>query len=199
MGRATDQIVEANASVVSNNFEQTMQQISIADSSRLVMLSGDITESATNQVILQLMHLANINTNPINLVISTYGGSVDEMFSLYDVIKFLPCPVYTIGLGKVMSAGVLLLASGVKGHRSIGASGRIMIHSVSGGTVGNIFDMMNEIKEQKRMNDLLMSSLEVETKMKKTQIQKLMESKSDNYVTPKEAIKLGIVDKIVGQ
>jgi ATP-dependent protease ClpP protease subunit len=71
--------------------------------------------------------------------------------------------------------------------------------SILEGIVGNIFDMMNEIKEQKRMNDLLMSSLEVETKMKKIQIQKLMESKSDNYVTPKEAIKLGIVDKIVGQ
>ena len=121
--------------------------IHAGDVTRLVVLHGDVNESSISLVVAQLLHLASINHNPIHLVISTYGGSVDEMFTLYDTIKFLPCPVHTIALGKVMSAGVLLLASGTKGHRMIGKSARIMIHPVSGGVMGNVFEVLNDTKE----------------------------------------------------
>lgn len=176
--------------------EQFMIQNS--DASRIVVLHGDVTEFSISGAIVQLLHLANQNHRPIHLVISTYGGSVDEMFSLYDTIKFLPCAVHTIALGKVMSAGVLLLASGVKGKRMVGQSARIMIHPVSGESSGNVFEMINESKEAKRLHDLMVSTLVRETNMTPDQIEKIMKSGHDYYVTPKEAIQMGIVDKIVG-
>lgn len=165
---------------------------------RLVVLHGEVNEHSISNVIVQLLHLANQNHRPIHLVISTYGGSVDEMFSLYDTIKFLPCPVYTIALGKVMSAGVLLLASGVKGKRMIGNSARIMIHPISGGLIGNVFEAMNEMKEFERLQDLMVSALINETSMKKDEIDSLMKAGHDFFLTPEQAIKLGIVDKIIG-
>lgn len=165
---------------------------------RLVILHGEVNEHSISNVIVQLLHLANQNHKPIHLVISTYGGSVDEMFSLYDTIKFLPCPVHTIALGKVMSAGVLLLASGVKGKRMIGGSARIMIHPVSGGVLGNVFEAMNEMKEFERLQDLMVSALIKETKMKKEEIDKLMKAGHDFFLTPERAIQVGIVDKIIG-
>lgn len=165
---------------------------------RLVVLHGEVNEHSISNVIVQLLHLANQNHKPIHLVISTYGGSVDEMFSLYDTIKFLPCPVHTIALGKVMSAGVLLLASGVKGKRMIGGSARIMIHPVSGGVLGNVFEAMNEMKEFERLQDLMVSALIKETKMKKEEIDKLMKAGHDFFLTPERAIQVGIVDKIIG-
>jgi ATP-dependent Clp protease protease subunit len=165
---------------------------------RLVVLHGEVNEHSISSVIVQLLHLANQNHRPIHLVISTYGGSVDEMFSLYDTIKFLPCPVHTIALGKVMSAGVLLLASGVKGKRMIGRSARIMIHPISGGVLGNVFEAMNEMKEFERLQDLMVSALMSETTMKKEEIDKLMKAGHDFFVTPEQAIKMGIVDKIIG-
>jgi ATP-dependent Clp protease protease subunit len=149
-------------------------------------------------VIVQLLQLANQNHKPIHLVISTYGGSVDEMFSLYDTIKFLPCPVHTIALGKVMSAGVLLLASGVKGKRLIGRSARIMIHPVSGGLYGNVFEALNEVKEHERLQTLMSDALMKETKMSKVEIDKLMKAGHDCYLTPEEAIRMGIVDGYIG-
>jgi ATP-dependent Clp protease protease subunit len=167
-------------------------------STRIVILHGDVNEHSISNVIIQLLHLATINHDPINLIVSTYGGSVDEMFSLYDTIKFLPCEVHTVALGKVMSAGVLLLASGVKGKRMIGQSARIMIHPVSGGAYGNIFEMMNEGKEHKRLYDLMIEALIKETNLKKSEISKMMESGHDYYLTPEDAIKFGIVDKIIG-
>ena len=165
---------------------------------RLVVLHGEVNEHSISNVIVQLLHLANQNHKPIHLVISTYGGSVDEMFSLYDTIKFVPCPVHTIALGKVMSAGVLLLASGVKGKRMIGGSARIMIHPVSGGVLGNVFEAMNEMKEFERLQNLMVSALIKETKMKKEEIDKLMKAGHDFFLTPEQAIQMGIVDKIIG-
>jgi ATP-dependent Clp protease protease subunit len=168
------------------------------DNSRIVVLHGDVNEHTISAIIAQLLHLANLSRKPIHLVVSTYGGSVDEMFSLYDTIKFLPCPVHTIALGKVMSAGVLLLAAGEKGKRLIGRSARIMMHPVSGGMYGNVFEVLHESKEHRRLHDLMVDALERETRMKRADIQKIMKAGHDFYITADEAIKLGIVDRIVG-
>lgn len=181
--------------------DMLMQSIMVqqSDNVRIVVLHGDVNEHTISHVIVQLLQLANQNHKPIHLVISTYGGSVDEMFSLYDTIKFLPCPVHTIALGKVMSAGVLLLASGVKGKRLIGRSARIMIHPVSGGLYGNVFEALNEVKEHQRLQELMADALQRETKMTRDDIDKFMKAGHDCYITPEEAIRLGIVDGYVGE
>lgn len=170
-----------------------------SDSSRIIMMHGDVTEASVAQVIAHLLHLASVSNRPINLVISTYGGSVDEMFSLYDTIKFLPCPVHTIALGKVMSAGVLLLATGQKGRRLIGKNARIMIHPMSGICHGNVFDIANEKEEMDRMQELMVECLSTETGMSKRAINKIMKKGQDHFLTPAQAMKLGIVDSIVGE
>lgn len=185
---------------VSSPEEMLMQSLVVqqGDQARIVVLHGEVNELTISSVIVQLLQLANENHKPIHLVISTYGGSVDEMFSLYDTIKFLPCPVHTIALGKVMSAGVLLLASGVKGCRMIGKSARIMIHPISGGLFGNVFEAMNEVKEHQRLQTLMVDALRKETKMSKIQIEKIMKAGHDYFLTPEQAVQMGIVDKIVG-
>lgn len=167
---------------------------------RIVYLSGDVNEHSISHVVTQLVSLANFDSvSPIQLIVSTYGGSVDEMFSLYDTLKFLPCPVNTIGLGKIMSAGVLLLASGTKGKRAIGANARVMIHPVSSGAGGTIFDMINDVAEVKRQQEHMCEKLVAETGMTKDKLESIMRRGHDVYLTPKEAVELGIVDKIIGE
>ena len=201
MGRPVNNSKVTNKISKSNQLEEVIyaQAAASGPDARLVVLHGEVNESSICNVIVQMLQLANQNHKPIHLVISTYGGSVDEMFSLYDTIKFLPCPVHTIALGKVMSAGVLLLASGVKGKRMIGRSARIMIHPISGGVIGNVFEAMNEMKEFTRLQDLMTSALQSETTMKKEEIDELMKSGHDCFITPEQAIKMGIVDKIIGE
>lgn len=204
MGRKThkqiDTLAKNERSHVTNNIDyDNIVSINHPDNSRVVVLHGDVNEHMISNVIMQLLHLANINHKPIQLIISTYGGSVDELFCLYDVIKFLPCPVHTIALGKVMSAGILLLASGEKGNRLIGNSTRIMLHPVSGGTHGNVFEVINESKEQQRLHNQMVTLLERESKMKRSDIEKIMKSGHDCYFSADDAIKFGIVDKIIGK
>ena len=201
MGRSTSDL-KASATTKSPSAspeDMLMQSLIVQhDNVRIVVLHGDVNEHTISHVIVQLLQLANQNHKPIHLVISTYGGSVDEMFSLYDTIKFLPCPVHTIALGKVMSAGVLLLASGVKGKRLIGRSARIMIHPISGGVYGNVFEAMNEVKEHERLQKLMADALLKETRMTVEEIDKIMKAGHDCYLTPEEAIKMGIVDGFIG-
>ena len=55
---------------------------------------------------------------PVEFYINTYGGSADDMFAMYDVMQQVmeETEIHTIGVGKVMSAGTLLLAAGTKGQ-----------------------------------------------------------------------------------
>ena len=97
-----------------------------------------------------------------------------------------------------MSAGVLLLATGAKGKRMIGRTARVMIHPISGGVGGNVFEVINESKEHKRMQDQMVDAIVRETKGSKSEIEKIMKSGHDFYLLPDQAVKLGIVDKIIG-
>jgi ATP-dependent Clp protease protease subunit len=174
MGRST--IINASATAGYGD-EGSMLQLS----ERIVYLAGEVNEMSIAHVTATLIALANQDkTSPIKLIVSTYGGSVDEMFSLYDVMKYVPCPVHTIAIGKVMSAGVLLVAAGSKGNRLIGKSTRIMVHPISAGMEGTVLE------------ELLLA----ETKMSKAQLQAIMKKGHDTYLTAKEAVKLGIVDAI---
>lgn len=205
MGRSTVE-PRANASSVESHQQDAMSQEEMehaalqhsVNNSRIVFLYGEVTEQSISQSVYQMLHLAGQSNKPIYLVISSYGGSVDEMFCLYDTLKFLPCPVHTVALGKVMSAGVLLLASGVKGKRMMGRSARLMIHPISCGTHGTVFEVVNETKEHQRIQTLLVDSLIKETSMTKKQLEEIMKRGTDCYMTAEEALKVGIIDKIIG-
>jgi ATP-dependent protease ClpP protease subunit len=73
-----------------------------------------------------------------------------------------------------------------------------MIHSVSGGVFGNVFEAMNENKELQRLQHLMTTTLQKETKMSAKDIEKMMKAGHDYYMTPEDAVKAGIVDKIIG-
>ena len=194
MGRTIKRYVDiANA----NNTDSSSEVASGGDKSRLILLHGNVTESSIQQVIVQLLQYADQSPKPINLVISTYGGEIYEMFSLYDVMKFLPCPVHTLALGKVMSAGVLLLAAGTKGKRFVGRSSKIMIHAMSGWLGGSVMDIVTTADEMAKEQEQLVQALLTETSMKESELRQMMKA-GDNYVSPAQAVTYGIVDRIIG-
>ena len=139
------------------------------------------------------------NLKPMKLYLSTYGGAADDMFSFYDILNQAKesCELHTIGLGKVMSAGVLLLAAGTKGHRYIGKNCRVMIHAVSAGNIGELHNLQNEMEAIQQLQDSYTNALVQETSMTKRQLNKLLDRKVNVYLTAQEAIEYGIADKIL--
>ena len=91
----------------------------------------------------------------MQFIISTHGGLVSEMFAVYDIMRVCreETIITTLGLGKVMSAGVLLLAAGTKGVRQVGANCQIMIHSLRAEQGGYISTMENDLEHLKELEE----------------------------------------------
>jgi ATP-dependent Clp endopeptidase proteolytic subunit ClpP len=136
---------------------------------------------------------------PIEFYVSSYGGQATEMFAVYDVMRDVRerTPIITYGIGKVMSAGILLLAAGTKGQRRIGKNCRVMIHGVVAGQHGHIADIENEFTEVKSTQKMYIDALVEETDMTQKYIKKLMDKKTNVYLDAAEAVNLGIADIII--
>ena len=184
---------------------------------RTVAIYGDINEERCAEAVYGLLALdltarsvvtENQGTDeekavevvePIEFYLSSYGGQATEMFAVYDVMRDIRerTPIFTYGIGKVMSAGVLLLAAGTKGQRRIGKNCRVMIHGVVAGQHGHIADIENEFTEVKSTQKMYIDALVEETDMTQKYIKKLMDKKTNVYLDAAEAVNLGIADIII--
>jgi|TARA_R110000824_G_scaffold11540_7_gene50472 ATP-dependent Clp endopeptidase proteolytic subunit ClpP len=176
------------------------------DSVYRIGLFSDLDQEKTADIIysfMQYMHTEDSKDDeikPIEFHISTYGGCADDMFAIYDLMKKIQTSsqeVHTTGWGKVMSAGVLLLASGTKGQRKIGRNCRVMIHAVNAGNHGALHDLVNEMEAIQNIQEMYIEALVSETNMTKTQLKKLIEKKVNVYLSAQEAVDLGIADIII--
>jgi ATP-dependent Clp endopeptidase proteolytic subunit ClpP len=136
---------------------------------------------------------------PIDFYISTWGGDARGMFAIYDIMRTVreACDIKTYGLGKVMSAGVLLLAAGTKGQRKIGKNCRIMLHSIRGDQWGALHNLENEMEEMRWIQEQHIEALVQETDITKRHLKKLLDRKVNVYLDAKEAVEYGIADIIV--
>lgn len=187
------------------------------DEMRLIGLFGEVEENKIALLVAALIDLADkaevevpkdpddpdseteIVVEPIDFIISTHGGNADDMFALYDMMRVVKekCDIQTFGLGKVMSAGVLLLAAGTKGKRKIGKNCRVMIHSVVAGSAGSFHNLENEMEEIRFTQDAYLRALADESNMTYTQLKKMIDKKVNVYLSAEEAVKMGIADIIV--
>ena len=172
---------------------------------RSIMFVGELDEEKAADLISALLVLSQQKkegqerADDIKLYVSTYGGSADEMFSIYDVMCYCKqfCDIETIGLGKVMSAGTLILASGTKGKRKLGKHCRVMIHAVNGGSIGELHNLENEMEQMKSLQDNYIQCLSSETDMTKRQIQSLINKKINIYLSAEDAIAKGLADGVL--
>ena len=183
---------------------------------RTVGIMGEINDDSGAEVVFGLLSLQNSAVHyepadpndedsemkevimPIDMVISTPGDNADDMFAIYDTMRSIrdEVPIRTRGIGKVMSAGVVILAAGTKGERSIGKNCRVMLHSVIGGHVGPMHQLDVEMEEIRNIQDQYIAVLSEETKMTKRYLRSLMKKKVNVYLSATEAVELGIADKI---
>jgi ATP-dependent Clp protease protease subunit len=169
-------------------------EVTCIEDQRTIMLTGEIDEAKAQQFIAHLLMLAKQNPlEPITIFISTYGGDVHEMNAIYAAMRFIKCPIHTIGIGKVMSAGVLILASGDK--RSLAENTVVMMHQVNAELYGTVSDLSNEVRISKAMQDNMYKLYSKHTGMSVKQLE--VDLKSDKYLTAQEAVEYGVADEIL--
>ncbi len=170
--------------------------------SRTILLYGEIEEEKAADICAGLLYLCKKQaepSKPIQFYLSTYGGNADDMFAIYDIMNLakLDCPIETIGIGKVMSAGVLLLANGTPGSRKVAKNCRVMIHSCNAGSAGDIHNLKNEMEAIQYQQDQYINALVQVSSLTKRQLTRLLDRKVNVYLTAEEAIEYGIADEIL--
>lgn len=179
--------------------------------SRTMLLQGEVNEEKAGEIISGFLALADLKParkqlkqgempyDPITMYVSTYGGSADEMFAIFDIMNHCKksCHIETIGIGKVMSAGTLILAAGTKGKRKISRNCRVMLHQVSAGAFGPLFNMTTEIDAIQKLQDQYIGAMASCTNLSKRKLKSLLNERVNVYLTAEEAVEYGLADIII--
>ncbi|MBU1202818.1 ATP-dependent Clp protease proteolytic subunit [Patescibacteria group bacterium] len=163
---------------------------------RIIFLGDQIDDHLANIIIAQLLFLdAQDNKKPIKMYINSVGGSVTDGLAIYDTMQHIKSPVSTISIGLAASMAALLLAGGAKGMRYALPNSEILIHQVMGGASGQASDIKIKAEQILKLKDRLNKILVRHTGQPIKNIER--DTDRDHYMTAEEALKYGLVDKII--
>lgn len=165
------------------------------------LLFGEVnTENIRNSV--EFIIKSNIlfkKTQELTIFLNTAGGDCYEGFALIDIIEASKHPVKMIGLGNILSMGVLLLSAGYKGKRTILKNTQVMAHQFWSQSEGKFHELIAAHKFELYLESQFIRHFLRHTKMTENQIRDIVFSSSDRWLTPAECKKYGIVDHILDE
>ena len=168
-------------------------------SDRIIILGEEVSDVSASLIIAQMLFLeAQDPEKDIQFYINSPGGSVSAGFAIYDTMQYIKCDVSTICIGLAASFGAFLLAGGAKGKRIALPNAEIMIHQPAihgNGIQGQAADIKiasdHIQKSKKRLNTILAENTG------KSIDEIAIATERDNYMTAEEAMKFGLIDKII--
>ena len=163
---------------------------------RIIFLSTPIDDHVASLVVAQLLFLdADDSEKDIYLYINSPGGYVSAGLGIYDTMQYIKPDVATICIGQASSMGAFLLAGGKKGKRSALPNARIMIHQPLGGAEGQASGIKIQADEILYLKQSINNILADNTNKTLKQIEQ--DTDRNFFMSSKEAIKYGIIDKIL--
>ncbi len=163
---------------------------------RIIFLGDVIDDGIANTVIAQLLFLESESKDKdIKLYINSPGGSVTAGMAIYDTMQYVKPDVVTICVGTAASMGAVLLAAGARGKRFSLPNADIMLHQVMGGIEGPAVDIKIRAEHILKIRDRINRILAKHTGQDLAKI--AQDTDRDFYMTPEEAKKYGIIDKII--
>lgn len=168
-------------------------------SDRIVFLGEEVSDASAGLIIAQMLFLeAQDPKKDIQFYINSLGGSISAGFAIYDTMQYIQCDVSTICLGLAASFGAFLLAGGTKGKRMALPNAEVMIHqpAIHGqGVQGQATDIQivsdHIQKNKQRLNRILAKN----TGKTVEEIEQATER--DYYLSAKEAVEFGLIDKVL--
>lgn len=178
------------------NLERAYDLPSCLLEDRIILLDSEINSQVATSIVAQLLFLeSQDDTSPITIYINSPGGSISDGLAIYDVMNKIKAPIVTICIGMAASMAAFLLCSGSKGHRYCMPNATVMIHQPLGGAQGQATEI--EIVA-KRILYLREKMYNIMAKNSGTDFETMAKAcERDNYLTPEDALKMGLIDKIV--
>ena len=164
---------------------------------RQIILSGEINQENAEKVIKQLLLLEADSDKPIYVYIDSPGGSIDDGFGIFDMIRFVNAPVYTIGTGLIASMGALILLSVPKERRLGLPNSHYLIHQplIGGAYRGVATDLEIQAEEIAKSKAKIVEIISAETGKSKEQV--IQDTDRDFWLTADEAVEYGLISKVI--
>ena len=163
---------------------------------RIIFLGTGVDDNVANAIIAQMLFLESDEPDQdIYLYVNSPGGQVSSGMAVYDTMQYIKPDVQTICIGQAASMGALLLAAGANGKRFSLPHARIMIHQPSGGFQGQHTDIEIQAKEISRIREILDGVLSRHSGQDTKKVRK--DTERDHYMTGEEALKYGLIDKLI--
>lgn len=163
---------------------------------RTILISDPIDHKLTTRVIAQLLLMDSDDPEkPITILINSPGGSADDGFAIYDLIRFIRPPVRIVSVGLSASAATVIMLAAEKGNRFALPNARIMIHQPSMRMVGTAEDVKRTAEQililRERINELYAQ----ETGQPLDKV--VEDTDRDYWMSAQEAVKYGLISKVV--
>lgn len=163
---------------------------------RIIFLGSAIDDTVANAVIAQMLFLENENPKKdILMYIQSPGGHVTAGLAIYDTMQYIKPDVATVCIGMAASMGAILLTGGAKGKRFALPNAEIMIHQPLGGIEGQASDIAIHAEHIMQMKGRLNKIISKHTGKPIKQVEH--DTDRDNFLSAEEALKYGLIDKIV--
>jgi ATP-dependent Clp protease protease subunit len=198
MKKPTNQLLIPTVIEKTNYGERAFDIYSRLLKERIIFIGDVIDDHAANLIIAQLLFLdSEDKQKDIRLYINSPGGSVTAGLAIYDTMQFVTPDVQTICIGMAASMGALLLAAGAKGKRFALPNAEMMIHQVMGGAEGQATDIKIRAEHILKIKDRMNAILAKHTGQTVKAIER--DTDRDRFMTPEEAQKYGLIDKIISR
>ena len=162
---------------------------------RIIFLGTEVNDYTANVIQAQLLYLDSVDSErDINIYLNTPGGSVYAGLGIYDTMQFIGSKVATICTGMAASMGAVLLVAGDKGMRAALPHSRVMIHQPLGGIQGQASDIEITAREILKLKDELYQIISDHSGQTMDKIRQ--DADRDYWMTAKEALEYGMIDKV---
>ena len=164
---------------------------------RTILVSGEINKSLAERVVRQLFLLEDAGDDPVRVFIDSPGGDADAGYAIFDMLRFITPPVYTVGMGLVASAGALILLAAEKEHRFGLPNSHYLIHQPSSGMRGVATDIEIHAREIERTRERINVLIAEETGQGLEKVAK--DTDRDFWMGSDEAKEYGLINRIVAR
>jgi len=161
---------------------------------RRLLVVGEIDEVLSSHIC-SYLQLFSLRPHPVYMYINSPGGCLSAGYAIIDQMLACRCPIYTIVRGQGHSMGAIIAAFGAKGHRYATPNSSLMLHSMVVHSLPGSIEQHNEMTEYFQTDyRLKIADLAKRTKLTTKQLLELM--KTTSWMSPKQAMKIGVIDDI---
>ena len=162
---------------------------------RVIYINSEICDFSFENIMIGFDLFEQTRDKPIRIDISSFGGSIYDMFGIVDRIRMSPCEVITRVFGKAMSAATLIAASGDK--RQITKNSWFMMHEPSDIISGKVKEIRNDYIHLKELEKQMYNQYEEFSGGKLTEEQFKRLCSIDRYLPAQKVVDFGLADEII--